>query len=625
MTERSPPGIFGLVVMDAASAPRRTGRVLRTRVDDSRPPDAIRHNDSEDPRELALTVVGVFESARGERPRQAYLVSSNRYLHTPDARIEGASARLPLALAVIADLYGLVPPHNVYATGSVTKADGGAVNCVAEVACKLRAVADDIERHHLEHALVLIPKMLRVEGEDSAEQRDVVTEIARLEALNAAVKPVDHLAEAAALAFGAAFAAVSVKIGAARKELHKLLYDYKYEDAVLQADRMYTLASELPTEALVRRALVAEALAIGAWAASRMRADQSFGFRGDQQTFGAVHQTLTAERDALLVQHAQAIWPETRALVENLRAISHIGASLDFARGEQIANEALAIPGVVEGPQGEHRKLLGTRAQLRWRRGLRERHADNDYEAEWLLDLAVEDATRAHELALQPDVDVANDRARVEVYLANALLCRGKDDDRRRARALLRDLLGVDEAGVIVAKPRQEPGWALRLFAWELRHDGAGLLLQRWRHWAGQLGCERGTLADRMRATEFVPYREPLAATLAADALAAGDTASAVALLDHANQHPNLRSLAWWWPMLRDERTVEHQKLAGYRVARTDQFRSGVSRGDGPGRGKPVDRLLLQLASSDPGVADDAWRRLTLWIGEPDPIREPAR
>lgn len=617
--------IYALVV--ATGGQTEAVLVCPVRACMTQPDGALKLLQAPDPGALAFAAYGNFDRDRNEAPRPLYVCHPKpARANLPGREVHGDSASLPLGLAALADLYGFRPQGFVVATGTVAKDDEGRVGRVEHVRIKVNAALSHCERlPQRSNALVLVPV-------DGCEELPASV-YERAESLGVQLAPVASLAAAAALAFGKDFHAAPAAIASARLAQRSALSNSDYQAAVAAVQPVENALMSLPTAAPLGQMVRVESLAIAAWAASRLAPATTVKLRGEE--LPASFALATLERECRELREFRGIepWPETLALLDNLEAAIHLGASLDFGAGLRLAERGQARPGLANGVHGERRKLQGTAAQLRWRLGLRRVALGMESEGRTDLTLAVEEASAALDAAMQSGVADANDRARVRVYLANAHLARGAVGDGQRAEELLRQVLGFDEAWRAATAPQQDPGWALRVLYLGWAVSDPARAAAHWIEHGGQLETSaRGQSADggpRRLAELLSPgntprlYDEPLAALIARSAVAAGDVELAIAMTEfgcrgaYRGQKVTLRTIAWWWPL------VEEPALAS--VAALRELRSAVcgidgweiERPEGPSRDSGISELLASMCAPDLDTRMKAWRRVYGWIGEP--------
>lgn len=620
------PTIHALVVRNPGC--HQTVEVLRTVVAAERPKDAARLSATVDIRTLLSHVHAALNEKRGERVNEAFLVHPRpKFAEVPGKTIDGRSCELPLALASLADLHARKPKHPVLCTGQV--GPDGRVEPVSCLEDKIQGALEWLENRRgpeRDQALIVVPAQLHGGGPTSeliARHKEEAASV------SATLLGVRTLAEAASGCFGfdfyAAPGALGQQIGELRGQLWRALYATNYAQTLCGAERLIlAVASESPN-APIRSMLEREGKVIARWAAGRLGAQVPVTWLGAELTAKQLVAVLDIELAKTERGSPGSDSVELQALTYNLDASAELRASTHMQRALESIEKGLSLSGLVDSPEGERRKLIGTRAQVRQVVALRARALGAEADAAVHLDFAVADAEQALIWAEAPGVEDCNDRARVRVYLASSLVCRGTDADVGQALHHLRDILGLGADLGAVATPHQAPGWALRVLYLLLRDRGPGSVLRHWLETGSRLkdpDNAQPLLGAAMTArlecgSQPQAYDSAIAAQVVADALAVGDQATARQMARFAPQDQvTLRSLAWWWPALQ---ATELQGRPALQQLRTALERDELLRPPGPSRDPVVDELLGQLRCGDPTKSWQAWRRLSLWAGDPVP------
>ena len=620
---KSRDAIYGLVLVNPG--PSAEVRVCRVGVADQPPADALKLRCVGDVATLVGQAHAALKDELGERVRPAYLEHWRpKRARQPGGVVEGDSCTLPLALAALGDLHSRAPVGTIVCTGAMEAT--GRVTTVSWLMPKVARALDWFETTG--HARpkpwwILIP-------DDNAEADPEAPAWSALQreatSLGVTLVTVDNLAKAAQLTFGADFAQTPADIGTNRQTLHELLYRTDYRRTIARAERLYGSVAQLPSGAPLRGILELESLAIARWAVGRLAPLDRLPWAGAQVDAQTLERLLDAERSAAERRSSARLAPDVQALLHNLDASRMLSAPPHPLRGLFHVELGLSLPGLIDGHRGERRRLLGTRSQLRMIAGLRARAQGNDTDASLWLDAAISDAKAALRAAEDPEVVQVNDRARVCIYVAQALLARGVKEDDAEAMTLLQHLLGLNADLASVTPPQQAPGWALRLLYLLLRGRKTGLIAAHWRAvgrdlkmpddprtlWDG-MGFRRDSADER---AEF--YDGAIAALVACDAAAAGDLALATELValasDAATTPPTLRALVRWWPLLRDRTLCQLPHLQQLLSALTS---GRIARPEGPARDAFVSGLLQRLSVVDGDDALTAWRQLVHWHGVP--------
>ncbi len=613
-------GIFSLVVENPGEY--AAIRVCRTVVADTQPPGALRLRGVGDLSALVGQAHAALKDELGERVRPAFLVHwQPSRAHQPSRAIDGDSCTLPLALAALGDLHGCEVVGTVACTGAMLGT--GAVTSVSWLVDKIEGALQWFDENTTERPKpwsLIVPKT-DADTDPSSEQWSALQCEAR--ELDVTLIQVSNLAEAGRAAFGADFAQTPREIGSCRASLHERLYKTDYRLTISSADALRASVASLPSTAPLRGILQLESVAIAHWAAGRLPSQDELSWAGLSYTAKTLGLHPKGARRVAEGRSSARVAPDLQALMHNLQAASDLGPATHPQRGLMRVERGLAVQGLISGHLGEHRRLLGTRSQLRMIAGLRSQALGSDGDATLWLDGAVLDAERALRAAEQPEVAERNDRARVRIYLAQALIGRGAETDDDQAMTLLREVLGLDERLVPTTAPQQAPGWGLRLLYLLLRSQGHGHIRRHWLSFgrALKLPDDKRGLCDDMRFRRDDPEAHPqfydgsIAALVAHDAAETGDFKLAIEMLGFLNADTcSLRTVARWWPLLgfaNLRRLPQLHRLANALDART------IDRPEGPSRDRFVTDLLRRLRRYDGADATAAWRQLTCWLGVP--------
>lgn len=651
MTRRSPlsPGMYAPVVLLLPLGGGRRTRVALSPVvaADSRPANAHRSR-VEDVARLAANATTSVSLQRGERPREAFVLASEP--GTERLELKGRSATLAMVLASLGDLHGLRPSRPVIASGDVTRG-GGEVIRVGFLEEKLAAVAGYLESAEAgagEQPLVLVPAC-QAPGEDSGGlSAEAWSELrGRIQARGAAIQPVRSLAEAATHAFGKAFD--TTRIGSLREAIDNFRFDTKRVFDLLDVcGDLHAEAQALNESSPLRPLILAEALWLAEWAVAVIDsrpiegepAEVSVRWGSETRPLGELREILGGLAEPGLDRLIRYAAPELVAMRLNTEAARELGPSMFFERGAEIATRGLTTPGLVDSHHSEHRKLLGTRAQLRWRAGLRQLALGSQSFGGQLLASALEDAERASEAASAEGVTDENDRSRVHIYECNALMAQAMVDGAgdglvAKVEATLKPILGRFHSAETETLESQDPGWALRMLycAWL----AAGRPERVLAHWAyardlvprGETRDLGEILCSRSGTPQAMPYDEPVAAQVCTAAAASRKLSAAGRLVDLCRGPYSLRSIAWWWPVVfairEGAREVAPQGIREFFEWTGGSDAHGPNRPAGPAQDGSTTHLLNAIRGSLDAPwseAREAWRRLVLWIGEPVPVVE---
>lgn len=438
----------------------------------TRPALAYR-SDVEDIGQLCMAVSAGLDANRGEWPDEAYVLATTPN-HAQRKPLRGRSCALGMALASLSSFAHLPIHQSVVATGDLDGA--GNVLPVQDLLTKLQACA----RQGHSRSLVLFPACQLPAG--SAESRLSAADYRGLRAELPHLTPVRTLAEAANLALRPDSSFGSSPAAALRNEIEHLRYDRsRVSDLYDRSRALFELAAPLPDERGLGPILRYHALMTGEFALRTLVHDKtgSRSWPGVDAADNAELQARLLELAETIVERHKAWLPaELRAEHANFRAVRGF-YSLDFLGAIHIADEALSLPKLVAGQHSERRKLLGTRAQFRWRQGLRMLAVDLRRDAETWLTLGLQDVREALELAPHgPAATESNDAARVRVYVCHALLAlhclrpwtqveRAEFD--RHSHLVLGKVLGGEQHG---GQPSQHPGWMLDAVLQRLRLEG---------------------------------------------------------------------------------------------------------------------------------------------------------
>lgn len=607
-------------------------QLARASTDPADRPKAVRC-EIEDIGKLCAAEVTGFDARRGETAGTAYLVPAHERL-APDL-IRGRSMALGLALAALRAYEGRRLRAPVVATGDLTIAAPGVIACVGWLAVKLRGAAQRLRERQAGRAIALFPAAQLPDGAAPAAERLAPDDLPALERdfPEVTFRPVATLVDAANevfdLAPGERFQpAVDIEL---RNRIESLRYDVKRVEELFAACReLYERAGSMPPPSERRIVARYHALSNAAFAlrymGSALRSWPGHGSPSPAHQLGA---KLAAEARA--IGASQAICDELRAEHLNLCATEGF-RSLTFTEHLELADAGLGLRGLVEGHHSEHRKLLGTRGQLRWRMALRNLSVPGmRADARESARLALRDIRNALAAARAKGVEEPNDLSRVRTYLCTAALVaervglegvRAADEWPEHGPVLL----GPAWDGAQRQPPPQEPSWALD--AWYGHHAvrGAwGEIVGHWRACADRpLGGEwgEGTLATLLATAPPQTGWPFLAPTLAEAALAVGDDDLLAAALVRFPAELTLAGVAAWWPVTRCPSTPPSTLAAAARLrtwAQTaeDGALPQAARGD-------ADILGLLRALAAPGAdlaAEEATRRrLLLWCGKPAPF-----
>jgi len=437
------------------------------------------------------------DHGRGEWPFPAF-VERDPARVAANAVIRGRSCELGLALAALADYEGLDLAANIVATGClndetglpVAAQDGShAVLPVRQLRAKIEAV-----RRHARRAggrwLLLVPSnRLPPPTEDTTrslagdEEWHHATGVDAADA-NVQIVTVGSLLQAARRAFelpDAAFAPTS--LWALRGLLERLRQERGGLEPILEACRRLHAATDESHVtggiALVYRyqALIHAAHALTELDLAGLRPrwrdtddptpprELADRLRAEALALSQVNDGGGGRSDVPADFHAASLhYDACRAHVDT-----------DFEWGLARLEQALQVEGLSREGHSEYRRILGTRAQFRWRQGLRLAALGWESAAERQVERALEDVETILELA--PAARHPAEVARARCYRANASIALWwlqPEEERRRAvagsvEADLLDVLGdrLFCGGDGEAGPSQYPGWGLALlYAW---------------------------------------------------------------------------------------------------------------------------------------------------------------
>ena len=399
-------------------------------------------------------------------------------LHPGQARmrVDGRSGRLARALSSYGAVCHQQPLQNVVATGDLES--DGRVIAVERLQDKLGRLGTGLKQAGVdgEPVLCLVPKAnaadlaaLRASTSLASHERVTFSEVATFD-------------EAVELVYGLGSHPTVTEVGRLRAELERLRFvQSSWHELLDVAGRLATVAAR------TGHRLAAYHARLLAWATLRYPPKATVEWLGEPVEAGALRCRLDAELDQL--EPDPTISSELRAERLNYQAIDTLGHDYDlrFQRGLLLADAALALS-PCDGHAAEHRKILGTRAQLRTAFALRQHAYGNDVDALELAKAAVADAVRSHDLAPQDQATSENDAARVRVYAfaaADVLEALGGPSLAREhyETALLGDLGPYAVDALPDAQCVQDPTWALqKLIPSWLRRHGAHDAARRARH-----------------------------------------------------------------------------------------------------------------------------------------------
>ena len=433
----------------------------------------------EDVGRLAMAALGgaaLPTALRDDLPGPAYLLASTP--HHARQLVKGRSCALGLALASLAHHCGLKLQRPVIATGNLTST--GAVDPVDYLEEKLNHVAASLQAAAALDTLVLIPK----QGLDAAH-------LAAFQGQIPGLTEVATLAEAAQLAMPNGTSFGDSRQASLRQELESLRYQHdRMAELYACALELFALTQAMPHDSALARTLRYHAWMSAAFALQRTADGAPSPWPDAPATDANGLAAYLGNKAAELAKDSAAKLPaELLAQHDNYKATEAF-ASLCFADGVMDAQRGLSRPGLVAGQHSEYRKLLGTKAQMLWRLGLRLFGHGEVRDGLRLIEEAVAAVDEALELAPKGDRLVErNDAARVRTYVCGALLARKaiirKDEwdycgDRERIDREARAVLGSVHPGG-EGKPTQHPGWMLEQLyrLWWLEDDAQQII----KHW----------------------------------------------------------------------------------------------------------------------------------------------
>lgn len=618
------PAIWVPVIWDEGSAPDTQVLFCEATSAETRPARAYRC-DVEDVGRLCMAVSAGLDAERGEWPDEAFVLATTE----PSARtkyLRGRSCALAMALASLGSFSHLPLQQPVVATGDLDGA--GNVLPVKDLLAKLQACA----RQGHGASLVLFPACQLPDG--AADSRLKQSDYSVLQAQLPHLTPVATLAQAANLALQPPNPFGNSPAAALRHAIEHLRYDRSRAAELYERSReLFELAAPLPDERGLGPIWRYHGLMTGEFALRTLAHDRAQP-RSWPGVSAADHADLQAQllalAEAIVERHRAWLPAELRAEHANFRAVRGFH-TLDFLGALHTADEALSLPRLVAGQHSERRKLLGTRAQFRWRQGLRMLAVGLQRDAETWLTLALQDAREALDLAPQGSAAAeGNDAARVRVYVCQALLAlrclrpwAGPEqvEFERHAHLVLGKILSGDAYG---AQPSQHPGWMLDAALQRLRLQGdpAGALAL-WDQAAATEYCLPGAESagpvkmEGLLRTEhrLQPCDASVLQTLLAVAVELGQAERArrfaQRLADHCAE-PSLPALVRLWPA-----TWAPAEWALPLPRWLVEWRAG----------EPVDLQLPAGVEQEPVVVEQlqalrkpedspaAQRRLQLWLG----------
>jgi hypothetical protein len=429
--------------------------------------------------QLAMAALGgaaLPTAKRGDLPGPAYLLASTP--HHARQLVQGRSCALGLALASLAHHCGLTPQRPVIATGNLTST--GAVGPVDYLEEKLAHIAASLQATAALDTLVLIPK----QGLDAAR-------LAALQRRIPGLTEVATLAEAAQLAMPNGTSFGNSRQASLRQELESLRYEHdRMAEMYASALELFALTQAMPHDSALARTLRYHAWMSAAFALQRTADVVPRPWPDAPATDAKGLAAYLGNKAAELAKDSAAKLPaELLAQHDNYKATEAF-ASLCFADGAMDAQRGLSRRGLLAEEHSEYRKLLGTKAQMLWRLGLRLFGHGEVRDGLRLVEEAVAAVEEALELAPKGDHCVErNDAARVRTYVCGALLARKaiirKDEwdccgDRERIDREARAVLGSVHPGG-EGMPAQHPGWMLeQLYRLWWLEDDAQQIINHW-------------------------------------------------------------------------------------------------------------------------------------------------
>lgn len=398
-----------------------------------------------------------------ERPPAAWLQGPTGD-RACDLGVDGASAGLALALGSLGQFEGRPALGATVATGCV---QNGNVLWVGHLKTKIQRSAEILSGAG--GGIVLFPAA-------NLGDQGVEGELARLRTGHPSVQfqSVSTLAEAMRQCFELP---TEWPYETFRVPLRKERFDDSRAAQLYNTARaLHRIARTLPADSLRRRHLTVEAADYACFALRKLRGQRVPSWDADDGlVVTAEHASEGVERElSYLDSHDALEMEEMIATLRNLRATDGF-KTLRFSQSIDVASDALCIHGVRarrDDPDTEYRKLLGTRAQFYTREGLRRFALGEPDSAAHHVSRAVRDAEEA--LALARDgggrVEMNNDRARVELYLAAARFAQEltqtggpSTSNDAEERDELQRLLGGLATGTDEWPCPQDPRWALEL------------------------------------------------------------------------------------------------------------------------------------------------------------------
>ena len=610
----------------------------------------------------SVTFVG-RDHRRGEWPFPAF-VGRDPSRVAANAVIRGRSCELGLALAAVADYEGLDLAANIVATGCLNDSSGCPVSAsdgshaVLPVR-QLRAKVDEARRHAA-HAggrwLILVPPALpgaevgQADERNADEVEDQGTGAEELQCANVEVVAVASLLEAARLACNRPTFA-SAPLWARRGHLERLRLERGGLVPILEACRRLHAATDerhpAGGVALVYRyqALIhaAHALTELALAGHRPR------WRDPDDPAAPLELAARLRAEALALAKVNDGGGGRSDVPADFRAAGihydacRVHLNTDFEWGLARLDQALRVDGLSRDSHSEYRRVLGTRAQFRWRYGLRLAALGWESAAERHIRRALDDIETARELA--PVAEHPGEVARVLCYRATAhmaLWCLEPDESKRQLLAarietdlfeVLGDQLAHGHEGP--SGPAQYPGWALALlYSWWGLDSRWRQVAEHWRKcrsltflpWPGRpQDLEGQSVVQSLLSDGPRLYCDLEVASLLAEAAVRCDDSQLLGDARSTQPRPGhlvaLGDLLMWTPTAIDERLFSFdvaRSIRAWAAGRQELALPNVGR-----RGERLDSCLGRLVeglrsalnAGDPAAAAPPRNTLLLWTG----------
>lgn len=584
---------------------------------------------------LCLSVAGGLRLDRGEMPAEAFIECPPGY---ETSLVHGQSPALAMALVSLSASHGIPLRRPVVATGALNQRGTGEVEPVDHLKLKLETAIEETRGD----CFILYPSS-SVSDTDAAWLEPLQKQAGQR------LRAVSTLEEAADHCFGAGAFSRS-PIAELRLRVESLRYERGQAEAFLLAcSELYDEASRAPEGSPIRSVGRYHALVCAYFGLHQL----------DQEHMTVVHWAGRAEAPGDLAQSLQReidqeypsslshrVPVELRAAYLNFRAVRSF-VTLDYVNGLRQAEDGIRLmvdtksqQQAWNAPHSEHRKLVGTAAQLAARLGVRALSAGLVSLATPLLHSArayVEDAWRA---AQSSEVGLQDDYARVAVYRAAVLVAQaagGTDVLGPAPLAIARQELqrvlgsvGAPNAAPHVP-PMQDPRWALAVLyrALALSHSWPRVL----EHWSTARTADwQGESIEAAILNDSSPHilNADIAALLLEAALHAEDAevaraATSVDWLPGADRAWTLYEIVHAWHV------GWAQRIFGVNAPSLKPWLAGPPPLEAVARVAHAEPLvqsnlqtLVQAWHDQDWVAgEEARRRLLAWLGEPVSLGAP--